>query len=318
MRDWIQIDLLVVSLAAVLTPAMVVLGVDGGLIQVVVGALFVLFAPGYALVSLLLPSTHLVRRGGDNRIGATEVPFAERTLLAVGLSIALVPMIGVVLHYSPLGLGPDPYLIVVGVGTLALTMGAVIRRGQLEPSRRFSVGSEGILDPVWRALGGAETDREVYLNVLFVLGLTLAVAGIGTAIVMSDTGEQFTEFYVTAEDPDTEAAATEDYPAEMTLGEESEFVLGITNQEHQTRQYTVVVELQRLEDGQIVEVSELQRFERTLAHNETVEEPVAVEPNLAGEGLRLSFQLYLDTPPANPSAGAAYRHVYVWVDVSSA
>lgn len=315
MPDRIPFDLLAVSITAVVTPTIVLLGLEGGLIKIVVGAVFILLAPGYALVSLLIPSTHLTSWTGDNKGGTTEVTFFERTLLGVGLSVAIVPAIGVFLNYSPLGLGPGPYLTVVSSATLLLSVGAMIRRLQVDLDRRFTVGSTGFSARLWNLLGGAGTDREVYLNVIFVLGIALAVVGVGTAVAMSGSGEQFTEFYVEAQDPDTRESVADEYPTEMIPGKEYEVFAGITNREHQTMEYTVVVELQRLEDGEVVERSKLRRFQRTLNHNETVQEPISVEPNIVGKGLRLSYQLYLGTPPDETSVNAAYRHAYIWVDV---
>ncbi|MFC6721153.1 DUF1616 domain-containing protein [Halobacteriaceae bacterium SHR40] len=315
MRDWIHTDLLAICLVAVLTPAMVLFaGFDGNALQAALGLLFVFIAPGYAVVSILIPSTHTqgLTRGGMN---PTEVSFVERLLIAVGLSVAIVPSIGVVLHFSPWGIEPDIFLLVTGIITLLVSIGAIVRRAQLERSLQFEL--TGLSDPFGGMFTNARSDREVYLNVLFVSGMILAVAGIGTAVAMSGGGEQFTEFYVQSGDPVTGEQVASGYPTNMTVGEQSEFVVGITNQEHGTEEYTVVVELQRLRDGEVVEITRIDQFSATVAHGETVERPVTLEPETTGESLRLSYQLYRGQPPEGLSVEQAYRHTYLWVDVSA-
>jgi uncharacterized membrane protein len=126
--------------------------------------------------------------------------------------------------------------------------------------------------------------------VLLLFGVVLAVAGIGTAIATSGGGERYTEFYLGTED-----AATG---------------------EHATREYTVVAELQRVRDGQVVQQSQVAQFTRTVAHNGSLRREVVVRPEMTGENLRLSYLLYRGTPPEEPSAGSASRHLYVWVDVA--
>ena len=77
------------------------------------GAVFVLFLPGYCLIKALFSSKEL-----DN---------IERFALSVGLSLALVPLVGLLLNYTPWGIRTTP----VTLGLLALTLvfasAAVIR-----------------------------------------------------------------------------------------------------------------------------------------------------------------------------------------------
>lgn len=316
MRDWIHADLLAVCLVAVASPALVmVFGFDGTPLQTVLGLLFIFAAPGYATVSLLIPDSNL--RGLDITISnTTEISLVERLLLAVGLSIAIIPSIGVILHFSPWMLDNVTYLSVTGILTFLITVGAIVRRGQLPRSRQFRV--TGIAETFGGWLASARSDRERYLNILLVSGVIIAMFGVMTAVAMSGPGERFTEFYVQTEDPVTGEQTTVNYPTNMTVGEQYEYIIGITNQEHRTEQITIIVELHRTENGQIVETSELDRFTQTVKHEETVEESISVQPDMRGENLRLSYQLYRGTPPEWPSVEQAYRHVFIRVNVSSA
>ncbi|WP_336328815.1 DUF1616 domain-containing protein [Halovenus sp. HT40] len=315
MRNWIQRDLLTICTVAALTPSMALLfDFDGNSVQAVIGILFIFYAPGYAVVSILMPAAH-IPGVETNRTKPTEVSFIERSLLAVGLSVAIVPSIGVILHFSPLGLDPDIFLLVIGILTLLASIGAIIRRERLQRSQQFKIRSLSYM--FGGVLTSARSDKEAYLNIIFAVGIILAIAGIGTAVAMSDNGERFTEFYIQSEDPDSVEQVAGEYPPNMTISGEYEFTVGITNQEHNTEEYAVVVQLQRMEDGEVVETSQIDQFTTTVAHGETVKRPVTVQPEMTGENFRLSYQLYRGSPPEDLSVDAAYRHVYLWVNISA-
>ena len=82
----------------------------------VLGAIFVLFLPGYTFIRALFPEKEL-----DN---------IERAALSMGMSIALVPITGIILNYTPWGIRTTP----VTLGLLALTTifatAAIIREHQ--------------------------------------------------------------------------------------------------------------------------------------------------------------------------------------------
>ena len=66
-------------------------------LRYVLGSLFVLYLPGYSLIEALYP------RG-------EELEPLERLALSIGLSLALVPLVGLLLNYTPWGirLAPSP------------------------------------------------------------------------------------------------------------------------------------------------------------------------------------------------------------------
>lgn len=66
------------------------------------GSFFVLFLPGFSLVKALFPTD--------------EIGGIERVALSIGMSLALVPMVGLLLNYTPWGIRAAP----VALGLLAL------------------------------------------------------------------------------------------------------------------------------------------------------------------------------------------------------
>jgi hypothetical protein len=71
---------------------------------------------------LRLIATRLSRK--DNLDGI------ERVALSFGLSIAITPLLGLGLNYTPFGIRLTPILIVLPVFTIALAIGAWVRRSE--------------------------------------------------------------------------------------------------------------------------------------------------------------------------------------------
>ena len=84
-------------------------------IRYITGSLFVLYLPGAALIELLYP-----RRGDLTQL--------ERVALSIGLSLAIVPLIGLILNYTPWGIRLDPIITSLTLLTIILALGAVYRK----------------------------------------------------------------------------------------------------------------------------------------------------------------------------------------------
>jgi len=79
------------------------------------GSLFVLYLPGSALIELLYPKRK-------------DLSQLERVALSLGLSLALVPLVGLLLNYTPWGIRLDPIVVSLSILTVGLAAGAVIRK----------------------------------------------------------------------------------------------------------------------------------------------------------------------------------------------
>lgn len=85
-------------------------------VRYILGAIFVLFLPGYSLIKTLFPEKEL-----DN---------IEHTALSVGMSLALVPIIGLILYYTPLGIETTPITLSLLTLTIIFATTAIIREHQ--------------------------------------------------------------------------------------------------------------------------------------------------------------------------------------------
>jgi hypothetical protein len=79
------------------------------------GSILVLFLPGYALVELLYSKRK-------------ELDDLTRLALSIGLSLAIVPLVGLVLNYTAFGIRLIPIAVSLGGLTLLLLVGALVRK----------------------------------------------------------------------------------------------------------------------------------------------------------------------------------------------
>lgn len=70
--------------------------------RIMLGSIFVLFIPGYSLIEALYPRSR-------------DLSPLERLALSVGLSLAIVPLVGLILNYTPWGIRLDPTIISLSI-----------------------------------------------------------------------------------------------------------------------------------------------------------------------------------------------------------
>ena len=81
----------------------------------VLGVVFVLYMPGHALITALYPK-------------ADDLNDVENLALSIGLSLAVVPLIALMLSYTPWGARLDPTILSLSLFTIALSLAASSRR----------------------------------------------------------------------------------------------------------------------------------------------------------------------------------------------
>ena len=95
-------------------------------IRIILGLPLVLFLPGYSLIAALFPRKD-------------DLDGIERIALSFGLSIAITPLLGLALNYTPFGIRLSPVLIVLSIFTISLAIGAYVRRNRIPEEDRFMV-----------------------------------------------------------------------------------------------------------------------------------------------------------------------------------
>lgn len=305
------VDLLFVVgfVAAVVT--VVVSSVGSPPLRAVLGLPFVLFVPGYVIVALLFPGASNAELSiGDDRHNFTQVDWPERLALSVGISVTLLPIIGLLIAPA----GYDEITVVGSLAALILlgTVGAAIRRFRLSPADRLHVPFPRL------ALSGSRSVAGV-VNLVLALGIVFSASSLAYAVAAPNQGETYSTLYIGTETASGELVAS-NYPSEFTVGEPQSLVIGVENAESRYIEYTVVAELQRVrEEGDtltVVEEEELGRFHLALDSGETWRRQHALEPELVGTDLRVQYLLYRGSAPADTSDESAYRTVSLWIDVA--
>ncbi len=241
-----------------------------------------LFAPGYAVVTALLPVTRRTAAAAGDVESPKERPEAglspvERGILAVVASIAVVPMVAfAVAVVVGVELGP----ILAGVAGVTVSASAV---GLLRSPADTLAGG--------RRESGHDVDWTAGLTdtvTLLAVGITvvLLVASAAVAFVGSG-GPTATEFYL-ANDPDA--------------GDDPTYDLRIEHESDDRQRYTVVIAT-----GGAGDPVELDRRSTVVGPDETAAETYRADPGELEANATLLFLLYEGDAPADPDPGSAHR-----------
>jgi len=321
-------------------------------LRVVFGLCFVLFLPGYAFIAALFPeagesptsepnegptdsSTPSVEK--PSAVPGTDAAAAEkkkqrpqprhtveghRRYRACGALIWALNCDRAVdwprIELHSVGIRLIPIAVSVSLFTLISVAVAARRRHDLTPDGRFSVPYQTWIETGRSELFDPESRTDAALNVVLVMSILLAVGSVGYAVAVPPQGEQFSEFYLLTENPDGELVA-DGYPEELERGERAEMIVGIENNEYEPTNYTVVVQLQEVEqegnETRVIDRQEVDRFSTTLEHNATHHERHVLEPTRTGEELRVQYLLYAGEAPETPTRENSYRDLHLWIDV---
>ncbi|GAB7016564.1 DUF1616 domain-containing protein [Methanogenium cariaci] len=268
----------------------------------------VLFIPGYALIAALFP-------------GKEEIDTLERVALSFGLSIAVVPLIGLALNYTPWGIRLDPIVLSLSIFTVMMVLVAHYRRALLAPDERFVLPvREWYAEAKTELFSEDQSTLDRALSYILIVAILAAVITTVFVIVVPKEGEHFTEFYILGEE---EMAA--DYPDRFPAGTPQFVIIGVGNHEYTAVNYIIetwamnqtwIAEENRSE---IYSMDLLDQIPVAVMHNETAEIPYNFTVTDVGAN-RIQFLLFMDAVPDDSVSGAervnaSYRDLHLWVDV---
>jgi len=349
-----------------------------GVLRVPVGLAFVLAAPGYAFVAALFPERRMgpVADEGDEvaaegrpfrwpwkRRPATEasraapqpkakpVPPAprrgldplERAALSLGLSIAIVPLLGLALNFTPWGIRLWPVTLTLALFCAVACVVAWVRRSRLPEDERFRLAVHVETMP-WASQGGLDKA----LTVALVVAVVVAAGTLVYVLATPRPGEAFTEFYLLGPTGKAACYPSLDLDGEYRVGNATadcplradNLTVGVANHEGHAQAYWVraLWTQETLLPGNVTRIDRVavaQEWNTTLpdqpvdasgadAFRPQLERPFTMPPPPPGWNgtLRLSLQLFLASPPP-PVADASlldapYRHLHLWIRVVAA
>lgn len=277
-------DLLIVYVWTLLTLIFVLAPVLSDTpVRTILGIPMVLFIPGYVMIAALFPKK-------DDLAGV------ERIALSFGLSIAVVPLLGLLLNFT-FGIRLVPMLVSLCSYSTVLTIIAAYRRERLPIKERFCVPFYRVHEIIDREINTSKSRTDLILTIILIFSIAFAASMIYFVITTPKIGERFTEFYIL--DPSGKA---ENYPTEMKYNSPSTIIVGVVNHEFSSLNYTVQVALGK-------KVSTDVSFR--LNHNETWENNITFAPDKTGNDQKLEFWLFKDDNFTVP-----YRELHLWVNVT--
>ncbi|QRV17538.1 DUF1616 domain-containing protein (plasmid) [Haloterrigena salifodinae] len=307
-------DLAVVSIAAILAYGIATATPDGNVVRLLVTFPLVLFLPGYALVSILFPAAD--RSGREATSTAIDrqsrgIDVLERLGLAVALSLAVVPIVGIALPFTQWGFTTISTAATLCVVTVVLAQLGVIRRFRTPASERFTVSPLASL----ARLRGDESAVATASSILVVLAIGAAAGALLFGFLVPPSTGGYTELALYSDNGGEEMVAG-NITDEVAPGESVPVTVSITNQEGEATDYTVVVQEQVIEDDSVVERTRLEDLETTLDDGTTGTGELSVTPTASeGETVRISVLLYEGEPPEEPTNENAEEDTYFWVTV---
>ncbi|MGA2913725.1 MAG: DUF1616 domain-containing protein [Methanoregula sp.] len=277
-------------------------------VRIVLAVPVILVIPGYCLLTALFPKN-------------SDIDLIMRMVLSIGLSIAIVPLIGLGLNFTPWGIRLDPIVISLTLFTLVTVIVSHFQRAILPSEERFRMPFSEIAGAFRReflTIGGKKVDQ--ILNVVLAIAILITIITAVYMITVPHEGEKFTEFFILGEN----RTATS-YPAEIIPGQDYPMYVGVGNHEFGDVRYTIETWMLLTEFDNVTNSSHIlamdpnDRLVVTLAHNETTIIPYNLSVKKSGYN-RVEFLLFKDIVYSPQLTGsdrinASYRELHLLVTV---
>lgn len=271
-------DLVIVSIWIIITFISIIVIPENIYIRIILAIPVVLFIPGYVLMAALFP-----RRDG--------LDITERIVLSFGLSIVIIPLLGLLLNFT-FGINLVSMFVILCTYTVIFILITVYRRKRLSEDVQFTVQPNRI----YHVINGLKQKNslDIILTTILIFVMVLAVGTIYHTIIAPKIGERFTEFYVL----DSPRGI---YSTDLKLNSSTNWSVYVTNHEYTYINYTLRV---------ILGNNTLVSRKLTLDHNQRWEDNISVVANKEGYDQKFEFLLFKENNFTVP-----YRSVHLWINV---
>jgi len=269
--------LIILNILSVVT-IIAVIFLSPGFLTTVLAIPYLLFFPGYALVSAIF-------------VRHDEISGVERIALSVGLSFVIVVLLGLILNYTVWGIRMEPVLYTVSGFVFFTSVIAWSRRSRLVPGECFAVA----INLSW--LNPGKSAGSAALTAVLLIAILGAFSYLAYLASTPKTGETFSEFYILGQ-PGMSAG----YPGELMVGEEASVFVGIINHENREVMYSIRVSSGDSERDLVGPL--------LLADGANWEGEVSFSAASPGEGKKFEFTLYRD------GEDTSYKELHLWIDVT--
>jgi uncharacterized membrane protein len=194
-------------------------------LKIFFGLIFLLFIPGYLILYTLFP-TKKINKG---------INFIERIALSFGISLAIVALIGIALYYLAGKINSESALISIFIFEMSFGFISIYRWYKTIPEERliFSINlSLFELKNNLKIKSKLDKLLIMILIILIIFTITIFIFIITSPI----QHEKYTSFNLLSSD-----RSTTNYPNNIIAGENTTIIIGITNHEYKTINYTVEI-----------------------------------------------------------------------------
>jgi len=199
-------------------------------IRILISLPFLLFLPGYVLISLMFP-----KKGDLSKI--------ERFTLSIGLSIVIVVFDGFGLNYTPWGFRPNSIVISLSVIMGALLIATYFKRKKLgADAYEFSFKN---MISFYLTLKSKDVksgpEYDPVLEKTLIRTMIIAIILVSAVVLnanLTREPEKFTAFYILGP-----SGKAENYPDQVYINIPTSLLTGIENYEYQPVNYTIRVQL---------------------------------------------------------------------------
>ena len=252
----------------------IIIFLPGHLLRIILGIPIAIFLPGYAFLEALFPKK-------------MQISGIERVIWSFILSLAIVPLIALILNFTPLGVRLEPVLYATSGFIVFASIIAWLRRRRLPIEERFKIELK-LTRPVW--------NRQTTIGSVVLMVIILGAIGILVYFASHpQPADAYTEFYllpVTGEDFS--------YLGTLQTGQVAEVDVEIVSHELTTTDYQIDV---LLNDNSYKELDEI-----SLQPGGNYIQMVSFVFNETGQKQQVEFILYKD--------GITYlQPLYFWVNV---
>jgi uncharacterized membrane protein len=266
-----------------------------------------LFIPGYCLVAALFPEEGVI-------------DLLERLGLSIGISVAIVILIGLGLNFTPWGIQLGPVIIFISLFTIIMILIAHYRRARVPVEKRLKIQVFTIAGDIRKEIfpeGENRSDRFLSWGLASVV--TIAIITTAFVILAPQNGERFSEFYILSE-----KNTLSDYPDHIVPGKDYTLFIGVGNQEQRNVTYTIETWILQTESdptntSHILSMDPQQKMTVSLGYNENKVIPYTLRAKKAGYN-REEFLLFNETVPGDKVTGsdrinASYRDLHLQIIV---
>jgi uncharacterized membrane protein len=224
-----------------------------------------------------------------------DLNIIERITLSFGTSIAVVPLIGLALNYTPWGIKLSPIFLSIVLFIIIMSAIAWFRHVRLASDDRLSINLR-LSEFNW----SSQNRLGKGLSIVLIITIIAAIGSLIYVLTSPKEGENYTEFYLLGSD-----GKANNYPRQLLFTHPADVIIGVVNHEKQTETYRIEIKINNV-PYDIIEIGEL-------TDGQKHEQKISITPDEIGENQKIEFRLYMN----NSNTPYFDNPLYLYVDVTS-